>query len=63
MILKCGWCHKEFDANVNTNKNGEYPLLTCYNCGRLLPASKKVSTGNLVGRKHIHKSYKLGDTA
>jgi len=36
----------------------------CGWCGeRLLPSLKKELTGNLVGRKHIHRDYKNGDIA
>jgi DNA-directed RNA polymerase subunit RPC12/RpoP len=59
--LKCGWCGKTFDKNVNKNKDEEYSILTCPHCARTLPASKKVSTKSFVGRKHTHFDYQSGD--
>ena len=59
----CGWCDKGFYKNVTKNKDREYSVLTCPHCVRILPASKKVSTGNIVGRTHIHEDYKDGDKA
>jgi uncharacterized protein YbaR (Trm112 family) len=63
MILVCGWCRKEFEANITKNDDGERSLLICPHCGRLLPSSKKKLTGNLVGSKHIHEDYKGGNIA
>lgn len=57
----CGWCGEEFKENILKNKDGERNVLICPNCNRLLPSSKKESTKNLVGRKHIHVEYKDGD--
>ena len=60
--LICGWCRKEFYADTRKGKNDEaFPPIV--HCGHILPASKKESTGNLVGRKHIHIPYKNGDIA
>ena len=61
--ITCGWCKKKFYRDTSTNKDGKYPILTCPHCARILPASKKVSTGNIVGRKHIHLDYMEGDIA
>ena len=63
MKIICGWCRKEFTANITKDKEGDRNFLTCSNCGRLLPSSKKESTESLVGRKHIHIEYKDGDVA
>lgn len=59
----CGWCRGSFYRDVSRNKDGKHYLITCPHCARLLPASKKVSTGNFVGRKHIHEDYRNGDIA
>lgn len=61
--IKCGWCHKEFDANVYVDKRGDRIILKCPHCSRTLPSSKKVSTGQVVGKKHYHDEYVNGDTA
>ena len=59
--LICGWCRKEFYADTEKGKSGAFPVIV--HCGHILPASKKESTGNIVGRKHIHIPYKDGDIA
>lgn len=58
--LICGWCRKEFYAYT---KKGNLAFPVIIHCGHILPASKKVSTGNLVGKKHWHREYKNGDIA
>ena len=58
----CGWCRKPFYRDVSKNKDGEYSILTCPNCARVLPASKKVII-NSVGKQHIHEDYEDGDVA
>ncbi len=59
--ITCGWCRREFIADTSKYKDHGFPVLVCRHCGRLLPASKKISTGNVVGQKHIHIPYKDGD--
>ncbi len=59
--LICGWCTDEFYADTQRGKTGEFNVIV--HCGHILPASKKESTGNIVGRKHIHIPYKDGDIA
>lgn len=58
--LICGWCKKEFYAHTEKGDHG-FPVIV--HCGRILPGSKKESTGNLTGRKHTHTAYKNGDIA
>ena len=58
--LICGWCGKEFHAKTRQATHG-FPVII--HCGHILPASKKESTGKIVGRKHIHIEYKDGDVA
>lgn len=57
----CGWCREEFEADTSAYKTYGFPTIICPGCGRLLPASKKEFTGNVVGLKHIHTPYKDGD--
>ena len=57
----CGWCRSEFKYKIYKDKQDDRNLLICSNCNHLLPSSKKESTGNLVGRKHIHIEWKNGD--
>ena len=57
----CGWCRKVFELDNSTNKDNEYPIRVCSNCGRLVNASIKELTGNLVGRKHTHFNSKYND--
>ena len=57
--LICGWCKKEFEVTISKDKWDERNIV-CH-CGRILPSSKKESTGNLVGRQHIHVEFKEGD--
>ncbi len=59
--LICGWCKKEFEATITKDKFEERSILIYPHCGRRLPSSKIESTGNLVGRKHIHTEWKKGD--
>ncbi len=60
--LTCGWCYEGFDATLGVGeKTRERHLLICPYCARLLPCSKKVSTGDLVGQKHFHTEWKNGD--
>ena len=58
--LICGWCDKDFQFDTEKGEHG-YKKVFCPNCGRAFPGSKKESTGNLVGRKHVHTHYKSGD--
>ncbi len=60
-LLICGWCKNEFKTKIFKNEDEERTLLQCPHCGRLLPSSKKILTGNLVGAKHIHIEWKDGD--
>ena len=59
--LICGWCDETFYATINKSKSGEREILSCPHCARILPSSKKESTGNLSGRKHIHTEWRNGD--
>ena len=59
--LICGWCSKTFYATISKGKSGEREILSCPHCARRLPSSKKESTGDLSGRKHIHTEWKSGD--
>lgn len=66
VLVICGWCRKEFDAIVTHSKhsgkgNSGRSILQCLNCGRVVNSSIKESTGNIVGRKHIHRELKYGD--
>lgn len=62
--IKCGWCGEEFDVNVTIGRiSGCRSLVKCPKCCNLLPSSRKIPTGNVVGRKHIHWEYEEGDTA
>ena len=56
----CGWCKKEFEAVVVKTDYG-YSTLVCPNCARIVNSSIKESTGELVGRKHVHRDLKEGD--
>lgn len=56
----CGWCKKEFETG-NQKIKDDYPVRSCPFCGRTVNASRKESTGNIVGRKHIHSNSKEGD--
>jgi len=57
----CGWCKKSFETNNQTGEDGEYPARVCSNCGRLVDASRKEQTENIVGRKHSHFPNRTGD--
>lgn len=59
--LICGWCNKGFEAIISIDKHNDRNLLNCPHCGRLLPSSKRESTGELSGRKHFHREWKDGD--
>ena len=62
--IKCGWCGKEFNADIFIGrKSGERSLLKCHHCAHLLPSSNKISTGSSTGRKHVHIDWVDGDTA
>jgi transcription elongation factor Elf1 len=61
--ITCGWCKNEFSFTPSLNKDGEHSILTCPNCARILPASKKVKLDSVVGKTHIHEDYKDGDIA
>ena len=56
----CGWCRKEFNAIKNPGKFG-YGVNVCPHCARTVSASIKEPTGNIIGRKHIHRDLKDGD--
>lgn len=58
--VKCGFCGKYFETDNNKVKD-DYPIRSCPHCGRTVSASRKESTGNIVGRKHIHRDSKEGD--
>lgn len=57
----CGWCYKPFMADQTKDRLDEYRILRCAHCGRQVNSSIKESTGNIVGRKHIHRDLKDGD--
>jgi len=61
VMVKCGWCSEEFDANVKKAKTGERVPLKCPHCTRIVSSSIKESTGKIVGRKHVHRDLKAGD--
>jgi len=67
--LYCGWCGNGFEARITRSKasgtksSADRSKLFCPHCRKLLPSSKKESTGNIIGRKHIHTDYKDGDVA
>lgn len=61
--IKCGWCGKEFNAEVFVGKSGDRSLLKCPHCAHLLSSSRKLSTGSMVGRQHVHLDWEDGDTA
>jgi hypothetical protein len=58
--VKCGWCKKEFETDNQKNKD-DYPVRICSHCGKIVSGSRKESTGNVTGRKHIHSDSKNGD--
>ena len=58
--VQCGWCREWMRVENSSSKYG-YKCLTCDHCGRIVNSSKKESTGNIVGRKHIHRDLKYGD--
>lgn len=60
MNLICGWCRKEFNIKIK-GKDGERGIVVCPNCVRLLPSSRRTSTGEFVGAKHMHEEWKDGD--
>ena len=57
----CGWCREEFETTNDKNKDGEFSVRICPNCGRTVRASKIELTKNVVGRKHWHYPSKTGD--
>lgn len=60
--VKCGWCGKYFmTENERNPKIESYGTRICPHCGRLVNASKKESTENMVGKKHVHSPSKTGD--
>ena len=59
--VKCGWCQEYFYADETKNKDGNYKILICKNCGARVNSSIKEPTGNVVGRKHTHRDLKDGD--
>ena len=63
VLIKCGWCEHEFNRTIYIDKFEERIILMCPKCHHQLASSKKIPTGQLVGRKHIHEEYQDGDTA
>lgn len=59
----CGWCKEEFDAMVYRGKDGtgDRNPLFCPNCGNTVNSSIKEPTGEVVGRKHIHRELRKGN--
>jgi len=58
----CGWCKNPLEANITKDKNDNArSILICPGCSRTLPSSRRESTHNIVGRKHIHRDWKSGD--
>ncbi len=60
--VKCPWCLELTEIDSSKGPYG-YGSSFCSKCGRSIPSSKKESTGNVIGKKHIHRSYKRGETA
>ena len=60
MIKKyvCDWCNYEFEQEVEyklgSKKYAHSTKVVCPNCGRTIQTWKRESTGELVGKKHIH---------
>jgi len=61
IFVICGWCKNPMEANITLDKDKARSILICPNCSRTLPSSRKESTNNVVGRKHIHRDWKSGD--
>ena len=57
----CGWYLKKFDAVVTKTEAGERNPLRCSNCFKIVRSSVKESTGNIAGKKHIHRELIKGD--
>jgi len=67
---KCYWCYHVFQFRP-TSWEGNHPMpniiakhkgcgstsVQCPNCRRLIPTYSKESTENVVGRKHIHRTF------
>ena len=57
--FECCWCNHKFEKmivyNPSSKKGCVASTVVCPGCGHTIPASDKQLTGNLVGRKHIHK--------
>ena len=55
---KCGWCGFGFQKEViydgSSKKRAYSTPVVCPKCARTIPTWKKESTGNIVGRTHIH---------
>lgn len=60
VVVKCGWCQKDFPTESSEGKHG-YGTKRCPHCGTIVNSSKIEYTGNLVGLKHIHSDLKTGD--
>lgn len=56
---KCSWCDYEFEQDVRTSigdkKDRVSSHVKCPNCMRLIETYPKEYTGNLIGRRHIHR--------
>lgn len=64
--IQCKWCGKKFFKNqidVTRDKFGEYPLLICPHCTKILPASRKIKLDSSTGKQHVHFDYVDGDIA
>ena len=56
--IRCSWCAHEFETILGRTQDGDRGKLICPKCWRTLPSSIKESTGNVTGRKHIHREHK-----
>lgn len=52
---ECYWCGFEFEEEIGVYKPGQMSSqIRCPSCGNFIETWKKILTGEIVGRKHIH---------